>query len=104
MLIPGGQGTRRLVTGEAFLSWLRAWVTPASLVTSACTGSAVLAAAGLPDGYRATSNKAAFEWVREQSGKVDWIAQTQAGPSSRVTTKPTSELTEIPDPEDHQWR
>ena len=24
MLIPGGQGTRRLVTGEAFLSWLRA--------------------------------------------------------------------------------
>ena len=23
MLIPGGQGTRRLVTDEAFLSWLR---------------------------------------------------------------------------------
>ena len=75
MLIPGGQGTRRLVTDEAFLFWLRAWATPASLVTSVCTGSAVLAAAGLLDGYRATSNKAAFEWVREQSGKVDWIAQ-----------------------------
>jgi putative intracellular protease/amidase len=75
MLIPGGQGTRRLVTGEAFLSWLRAWATPASLVTSVCTGSAVLAAAGLLDGYRATSNKAAFDWVREQSGKVDWIAR-----------------------------
>jgi transcriptional regulator GlxA family with amidase domain len=39
-----------------------------------CTGSAVLAAAGLLDGYRATSNKAAFAWVREQSGTVDWIA------------------------------
>ena len=60
MLIPRGQGTRRLVTDEAFLSWLRAWATPASVVTSVCTGSAVLAAAGLLDGYRATSNKAAF--------------------------------------------
>ena len=77
MLIPGGQGTRRLVSDEAFLSWLRGWATPASLVTSVCTGSAVLAAAGLLDGYRATSNKAAFEWVREQSGKVDWITQAR---------------------------
>lgn len=77
MLIPGGQGTRRLVTDEAFLSWLRAWATPASVVTSVCTGSAVLAAAGLLDGYRATSNKAAFEWVREQSGKAGWIAQAR---------------------------
>jgi transcriptional regulator GlxA family with amidase domain len=77
MLIPGGRGTRRLVTDQAFLSWLRAWATPASLVTSVCTGSAVLAAAGLLDGYRATSNKAAFAWVREQSGRVDWIAQAR---------------------------
>jgi transcriptional regulator GlxA family with amidase domain len=77
MLIPGGQGTRRLVNDEAFLSWLRAWTTPASLVTSVCTGSAVLAAAGLLDGYRATSNKAAFAWVREQSENVDWIAQAR---------------------------
>ena len=77
MLIPGGQGARRLVGDGAFLSWLRAWVTPASLVTSVCTGSAVLAAAGLLDGYRATSNKAAFAWVREQSEKVCWIAEAR---------------------------
>jgi transcriptional regulator GlxA family with amidase domain len=77
MLIPGGQGTRRLVEDEAFLSWLRAWATPASLVTSVCTGSAVLAAAGLLDGYRATSNKAAFAWVSAQSQKVEWIAQAR---------------------------
>ena len=77
MLIPGGQGTRRLVSDEAFLSWLRAWATPASVVTSVCTGSAVLAAAGLLDGYRATSNKAAFTWVRGQSDKVDWIARAR---------------------------
>jgi transcriptional regulator GlxA family with amidase domain len=77
MLIPGGQGTRRLVNDEAVLSRLRTWATPATLVTPVCTGSAVLAAAGLLDGYRATSNKAAFAWAREQSEKVDWIAQAR---------------------------
>jgi transcriptional regulator GlxA family with amidase domain len=76
-LVPGGQGTRRLVNDAAFLSWLRTWATPASLVTSVCTGSAVLAAAGLLDGYRATSNKAAFAWVCEQGKKVDWVAQAR---------------------------
>jgi transcriptional regulator GlxA family with amidase domain len=77
MLIPGGVGARRLVEDQAFLSWLRTWATPASQVTSVCTGSAVLAAAGLLEGYRATSNKAAFGWVRTQGQKVDWIAQAR---------------------------
>lgn len=77
MLIPGGHGTRRLVKDATFLSWLRAWAAPASLVTSVCTGSAVLAAAGLLDGYQATSNKAAFAWVRQQGESVDWIAQAR---------------------------
>jgi putative intracellular protease/amidase len=60
ILIPGGQGARRLVKDEAFLSWLREWATRAPVVTSVCTTSAVLTAAGLLDGYRPTSNKAAF--------------------------------------------
>lgn len=77
VLVPGGRGTRGLVRDEAFLAWLRAWAAPASLVTSVCTGSAVLAAAGLLKGYRATSNKAAFGWVRQQGGNVHWIARAR---------------------------
>ncbi len=77
MLIPGGKGAWRLVEDDAFLSWLRTWATPASLVTSVCTGSAVLAAAGLLDGYQATSNKAAFAWARAQGQKVEWIARAR---------------------------
>jgi len=77
VLIPGGMGTRRLAKDAPFLSWLGSWAGAASLITSVCTGSALLAAAGLLDGYRATSNKAAFAWVREQSDKVDWIPQAR---------------------------
>jgi transcriptional regulator GlxA family with amidase domain len=74
VLVPGGQGTRSLVSDSAFLTWLRDWSASASLVTSVCTGSALLAAAGLLDDYRATSNKAAFEWVRQHGENVEWVA------------------------------
>jgi transcriptional regulator GlxA family with amidase domain len=77
MLIPGGRGSRRLVKDDAFLAWLADWAGGADLVTSVCTGSAVLAAAGLLDGYRATSNKRSFAWARAQGPRVDWAAQAR---------------------------
>lgn len=77
VLVPGGRGTRPLVADHRFLRWLRGWSEPAALVTSVCTGSALLAAAGLLDGYRATSNKAAFAWAREQGEDVEWVAQAR---------------------------
>jgi transcriptional regulator GlxA family with amidase domain len=77
VLVPGGRGTRPLVTDAGFLAWLARWAGGAQLVTSVCTGSAVLAAAGLLDGYRATSNKRAFAWAREQGPRVDWIPQAR---------------------------
>lgn len=73
VLVPGGQGTRTLVQDHVFLTWLHDWAQQADLVTSVCTGSAVLAAAGLLEGYRATSNKRAFAWASAQGQHVDWI-------------------------------
>ncbi|MGB7796393.1 MAG: DJ-1/PfpI family protein [Pseudonocardiaceae bacterium] len=55
VLVPGGIGTRTLIQDRAFGTWLAAWALQAELVTSICTGSGVLADAGLLDGYRATS-------------------------------------------------
>lgn len=77
VLVPGGRGTRRLVADGRFLSWLRGWAGSASLVTSVCTGSALLAAAGLLDGYDATSNKRAFDWVRTHGEDVRWIRRAR---------------------------
>jgi cyclohexyl-isocyanide hydratase len=51
--VPGGYGTTALMTDDVVLDWLRAQAATARFVTSVCTGSLVLAAAGLLDGYRA---------------------------------------------------
>lgn len=73
LLVPGGIGTRALVDDHAFLERLTAHATHASLITSVCTGSGLLAAAGLLDGYRATSNKRAFAWASSQGADVTWV-------------------------------
>ncbi len=72
LVVPGGMGTRPLVNDDAFLSALAAACKKADWVLSVCTGSALLAKAGLLDGRTATSNKKAFEWVRSQSDGVLW--------------------------------
>lgn len=74
VLVPGGIGTRRLVEDADFLRWLRQWAAPAEIVTSVCTGAGLLAAAGLLDGYRATTNKRAFAWPKSHGPHVEWVA------------------------------
>ena len=77
VLVPGGLGTRSLVRDAEYLGWLREWAGSAALVTSVCTGSGLLAAAGLLDGYRATSNKRAVDWARSQGPGVTWVARAR---------------------------
>jgi transcriptional regulator GlxA family with amidase domain len=77
ILVPGGIGTRREVNNEALLEWLRRRSSEAEVVTSVCTGAALLARAGLLDGRRATTNKGAFGWVVEQGPAVQWIKQAR---------------------------
>ncbi|MGC5167350.1 DJ-1/PfpI family protein [Luteimicrobium sp. DT211] len=77
VLVPGGQGTRRLVEDADFLGGLAAWAGRARVVTSVCTGSGVLAAAGLLDGYRATSNKLSFGWASGNGTSVEWVARAR---------------------------
>ena len=77
VLVPGGIGTRALATDRGFLDWLAQYASDAGHVTSVCTGSALLAASGLLDGRRATSNKRSFAWVTEQGPRVEWVPQAR---------------------------
>lgn len=54
--VPGGSGIHALLTDEAILGWLQQQASQAQWVTSVCTGSLLLGAAGLLQGYRATTH------------------------------------------------
>ena len=56
LLVPGGVGTRTLLRDEAMLDWVREVHRHTRFTTSVCTGSLVLAAAGLLDGLTATTH------------------------------------------------
>jgi len=72
LLVPGGFGTRQAVNNTALLLALTAASRKASITTSVCTGSALLARTGLMDGRPATSNKVAWDWVVQQGPRVRW--------------------------------
>ncbi len=61
VVVPGGYGTRALMQDEAMLSWLRRAHASSQWTTSVCTGSLLLAAAGILDGLEATTHWLALD-------------------------------------------
>jgi transcriptional regulator GlxA family with amidase domain len=89
LLIPGGPGEDAL-REERLLDWVRAVHETTTWTTSVCTGSLVLARAGLLDGKRATSHWLALDRLRElgaepveerfvEEGKIVTAAGVSAG-------------------------
>jgi transcriptional regulator GlxA family with amidase domain len=65
VLVPGGEGNRPLMKDERVLTWLREIDKTTRWTTSVCTGSLVLAAAGLLQGKRATCHWLYRDQLRE---------------------------------------
>jgi cyclohexyl-isocyanide hydratase len=61
--VPGGAGTDDMVNDEEMLKFLRRQALGAKYITSVCTGSLVLGAAGLLKGYRATTHWASMDYL-----------------------------------------
>jgi cyclohexyl-isocyanide hydratase len=61
--VPGGAGTNDMVNDEEMLIFLRKQAEGTKYITSVCTGSLVLGAAGLLRGYRAATHWTAMEFL-----------------------------------------
>lgn len=77
LMIPGGNTEPLLDNKEpekvkALINWVRAMDERVQLMTSVCTGAAVLAHSGLLDGKPATTNHSAFAWVSTLGPRVLW--------------------------------
>jgi transcriptional regulator GlxA family with amidase domain len=63
LVYPGGQGTRDQLGDEEIRGWLRGLSEAKALITSVCTGSLVLADAGLLNGRAATTHWASLDFL-----------------------------------------
>jgi cyclohexyl-isocyanide hydratase len=72
LFIPGGAGVNAVIQDDAWLDFIAAQGAQAKWVTSACTGSLALGAAGLLKGYKATTH---------------WMNLAMLGPCGAIVTK-----------------
>ena len=90
IVVPGGFGTRALMSDQTMLDWLRAAHQGSRWTTSVCTGALLLAAAGILDGREATTHWLELETLRPhgatpvirrvvEHGKVITAAGVSAG-------------------------
>jgi transcriptional regulator GlxA family with amidase domain len=90
VVVPGGFGNRVLLEHEPLHEWIRAVHESTTWTTSVCTGSLLLAAAGLLDGIPATTHWLARDLLAElgakpapdrvvQHGKIVTAAGVSAG-------------------------
>lgn len=83
LCIPGGFGTADVVEDAETLAWVRHAATGAEWVTSVCTGSLILGAAGLLQGYCATTHWASHHML-ERFGAIP-VAERIVFDRNRVT-------------------
>lgn len=102
LMIPGGQGTGGLLLNpdnelvENLLAWVRAMDARVSLMTSVCTGAAILARAGVLDGKPAATNHMAFAFVTSFGPRVLWDNVSRWVDAGRyVTSSGTSAGTDM---------
>ncbi len=76
LVVPGGAGARKLQSDDRLLAWLRDRAAEVEMLLSVCTGSLVLASAGLLHRRRATTHHTAYAELAD----LDPTVQVERGP------------------------
>ncbi len=86
LLVPGGFGTRREMKNPVMLEWVAREGRRCELLLSVCTGSLVLATAGLLDGLAATTHHRAIDELRAAAPRTAVHDDARIVDNGRVVT------------------
>ena len=73
LVVPGGFGTRGMLDDRSVIDWIVTTAASARRVTSVCTGSLLLARAGLLKGRRATTHWGAYDLLASIDPSIDVV-------------------------------
>lgn len=83
VFVPGGRGITPLLLNKAYHAFLQQQAVQAQYITSVCTGSLLLAAAGLLKGYKATTHWRSMELLAMMG--IETIAERVVTDRNRIT-------------------
>jgi transcriptional regulator GlxA family with amidase domain len=86
LVIPGGRGQDAALKDKALLDWVTRQAGKAELVTSVCTGSFILAEAGLLDGKSSATHQLAVKDMQAKYPKVKVVAGKRVVEDGNVVT------------------
>ena len=83
LFVPGGKGITPLLTNKTYLNFLSKQGRNASYITAVCTGSLLLGAAGLLNGYKATTHWRSLQLLRMMN--IEVIEERVVTDRNRIT-------------------
>jgi len=86
ILLPGGDGRRRIMKDERVLSWIVRHIDNLEKLLSVCTGAFFIAHSGLLDGLSATTHHGAFSEFRESFPDIKLIEDKRYVDNGKVIT------------------
>lgn len=86
LIVPGGIGTRKLIDNSAVIDWIKDCAPTAELVLSVCTGSMLLAKAGLLEGVRATTHHLALDLLQELAPNTTVVSDRRFVDNGKIIT------------------
>ncbi|NJK77225.1 MAG: DJ-1/PfpI family protein [Microcoleus sp. SU_5_6] len=86
LIVPGGMGTRKLIDNSAVINWIKDCSQTAELVLSVCTGSLLLAKAGLLAGLTATTHHKALDLLKELAPNTTVVGDRRFIDNGKIIT------------------